>query len=105
MWCVLTAAGYDADALAADRALLAQIRAARTVQQQEASEARQAHAAEASAEKAARSGMSLLQRYIRLPDADAAFLDYANALLDRIAATPRPPQPWRLCVSPIYAAS
>ena len=103
----LTAAGYDAVALAADRDLLAQIRAARAAQQKESAEARSAHAAEAEAEKAARASLVLLHRLIQLADrqaadleiksllqiepspaAEAAFLDYTTGLLDRIEANP-----------------
>jgi hypothetical protein len=101
----LTAVGYDDTALAADRDLLTQTRAARATQQQEAAEASRAHAAEADAEKAARAAFVLLHRLIQLADrrapdldlksllqtgalpaAEAAFLDYATSLLDRIEA-------------------
>ncbi len=101
----LTAAGYDATTLAADRDLLAQARAARDAQQRESAEARTAHAAEAAAEKAARAALVLLHRLIQLADrrakdldiknllqtgavpaAEAAFLDYTAGLLERIEA-------------------
>ena len=103
----LAAAGYDAAALTADRELLAQTRAARDAQQRETAEARSAHAAEADFEKAARSAFVLLHRLIQLADRraealniksllqtralpapEAAFLDYAAGLLERIEANP-----------------
>ena len=101
----LATAGYDAGVLAADRDLLALTRTARDAQQTEAAEARVAHETEAMAEKAARAAFTLLHRLIHLgdrrakdldiesilqtkalPAPEAAFLDYATALLERIGA-------------------
>ncbi|MCP4538993.1 MAG: hypothetical protein GY832_17800 [Chloroflexi bacterium] len=99
--------GYDESARTADLELLSQAHAARTDQQREISEADVAHKAKAQAKKTARTGFVLLQRFIRtanrnhpelniastldsgaLPKAEAAFLTYTTALLDRIAAHP-----------------
>ncbi len=99
--------GYDQESRAADLDLLAQTRAARAVQQREASQADVAHKAKAQARKTARSGFVVLHRFLRhaarrhpdldipgvlamqpLPKANAAFLGYTTALLDRIAAQP-----------------
>jgi hypothetical protein len=99
--------GYDETARAADRELLAQATAARDDQQREISEADVAHKAKAQARQIARTAFLLLHRFIRtadrnhpelhikstldtgsLPQAEAAFLEYTNALLERIAAHP-----------------
>ncbi len=99
--------GYDEAARTADLELLAQAQFARDDQQRETSEANLAHKTKAQAKKTARTGFLLFHRFIRtanrnhpelyiastletgsLPQAEAAFLEYANSLLKRIAAHP-----------------
>ncbi len=99
--------GYNEAARATDLELLSQTCAARTVQQQEISEATVAHKAKAQARDAARSEFVVFQRFLRfaarrypdlntastlgiqpLPKAESEFLGYTTALLDRIAAQP-----------------
>ncbi|MCP4541820.1 MAG: hypothetical protein GY832_32215, partial [Chloroflexi bacterium] len=99
--------GYDEATRTADLELLAQTQAARTDQQREVSEADVAHKAKAQTKKAARPGFVLLHRFIRtadrkhaeldiastlgvkaLPQAEAPFIGYTTALLDRIASHP-----------------
>ncbi len=104
---LMAAWGYDEAARTADLELLAQTHAARTDQQREVSEADVAHKAKAHTKKAARPGFVLLHRFIRtadrkhpeldiastldvkpLPNAEAPFIGYTTALLDRIASHP-----------------
>ncbi len=103
----LAAWGYDEEARTADLAFLADVRQARAAQQQETAEATAAQQTKVQARKAARAGVVVFHRLLRLadrnnpgldisaalsiqsiPHAEAKFLDYASGLLDRVAARP-----------------
>lgn len=98
---------YEATALAADQTLAASAHTARTAQQKEAAEARAASVQEDQAQDTLRMALVQLHRILdlanrknktlqlphilglqTLPRTEAAFLDYAASLLDRLDATP-----------------